>query len=323
MRKLDISWNHRKHVKNIKNAWQDRAAEKARLIRAVLDDNPKGTEQIVWVYTTWSDGRFENKAHPWVKSNLELQLYVRGKVSSEQADQFMRLIRDRVDFALENLEVKNLDTDSVILYRGHPDLIFPTRTWDSVRLYWTHEWNDGISRALSAEIMENPKFSTKFSDRLRTHRLIMETGEDRYKGEKLRSYNLEEWTFFYNPEDFQFAVKNGPLRYVQYLLAIALMRYIRDKKEHPAFMSELPTNVIDRLEFIANESLTKKNTDEINTLRDIYAFFLYLYHEVQYRHFSESETEFILEDRDKLRDIRDMLDFLRWSIKVGDFFPTN
>jgi hypothetical protein len=100
------------------------------------------------------------------------------------------------------------------------------------------------------------------------------------------------------------------------------MRYIRDKKSHPEFLSSMPTNVIERLDFIAQESLTKKNTEEIEELKDIYAFFLYLYHEVQYRHFSESETDFILEDRDKLRDIREMLASLRNAFNVADFFPS-
>jgi hypothetical protein len=50
---------------------------------------------------------------------------------------------------------------------------------------------------------------------------------------------------------------------------------------------------------------------ELQTLQEIYEFFLHLYHEMQYRHFSEGETDFIIEDRDVLRDIRDMIACLR------------
>lgn len=41
---------------------------------------------------------------------------------------------------------------------------------------------------------------------------------------------------------------------------------------------------------------------------------------MQYRHFSENITDFIIEDRDVLKDIRDMLNCLQHGCKIGQFF---
>jgi hypothetical protein len=70
------------------------------------------------------------------------------------------------------------------------------------------------------------------------------------------------------------------------------MRHIRDSKIHPPFMSELPTNIVDRLEYIWDNNLTTMNYEEIMNMRYIYAFFLNLYHEMQYRNMTTGQTAF-------------------------------
>ena len=320
MRKLDLSGDHKKHSNNIKIAWKAKLTEKMKLIQAVMDRDAMLSDGVIGIYTTWSDGRFENKAHPWVKSNLELQLYLRQEWLSLRTDSLMQSMRERVDFTLENIEQKVLDKDSIALYRWNSGLVFPTRTWDSIQLYGPEDVTRTVFQKLSEEIIRDGKLSSKFYDRLRTHKMMMSTWIEKYKWEIIESYDLQSWIFHYDPENSQFAVKNGPLRYVQYLLALALMRYIRDTKQHPDFMKELPTNIIDRLDYIKVNGLTSKSFQDIEELKDIYAFLLYLYHEVQYRNFSESATKFVLEDRDKLRDIRDMLELLSRAFRPQDFF---
>ncbi len=116
-------------------------------------------------------------------------------------------------------------------------------------------------------------------------------------------------------------MKNGPLRYVQYLLAVSLMRYIRDGKIHPSFMDELPPNINDRLTFIQDNSLTRKNPEEVEHLKEIYTFFLYMYHEMQYRHFSEGVTHFVVSDKDMLTNIKEMISCLQSAYKIEQFYP--
>ena len=99
------------------------------------------------------------------------------------------------------------------------------------------------------------------------------------------------------------------------------MRYIRDEKTHPSFMDELPPNINDRLTFIRDNSLTRKNSDEVECLKNIYTFFLYMYHEMQYRHFSEGATHFVVSDKDMLSNIREMTLCLESAYKIEQFYP--
>lgn len=275
------------------------------------------------ISTTGSDGRYENKAHPWVRSNLELQIVTTVDHSSERVARVTERLRDLVGFTIENIEHKKFWIDTLSIYDGNPDLVFPTRFFDSVTLYDPENLRSKVLRGISDEIIREGRFWVRMYDRYRTHRKMMETGEERFRGKTQQAYDLDTGIFRYDPEGHIFGVKNGPLRYVQYMLAVALMRYIRDLWSHPGFLDELPTNIIDRLEFISDNALTSKNAQELHELGGIYAFFLHLYHDMQYRHFSEGETEFRVVDTDELRDIRDMLECLREAYKVEQFFPTS
>lgn len=64
------------------------------------------------------------------------------------------------------------------------------------------------------------------------------------------------------------------------------MRRIRDHG-HPPFADSLPTNIIERLDFIQSNRMTSMNSDEIVNLQYMYAFFLNMHHEMQYRNMAE------------------------------------
>lgn len=325
MRKLDTTWNHRKHAQNIKEAWMRKAQEKGIILSRFLNEDILHSldPKEIMLSTTGSDGRFENKAHPWVRSNLELQLVTATETSPEKIEWFVKQIRDLVGFNLETIEIKRMWTDKLSIYNNNPDLVFPTRFFDSVAFFDPAGIRSRLLMGISDEVMTDGKLSSKMYDRFRVHRKIMETGSDKFHWIEYKSYDLDQWIFHYDPENYIFWVKNGPLRYVQYMLATWLMRYIRDSKRHPIFIDELPTSIIERLAFIQGNALSSKNSTELDRLIEIYEFFLHLYHEMQYRHFSEWETNFIIEDLDALRDIRDMLACLRDAYKIEQFYPVN
>lgn len=256
-----------------------------------------------------------------MRSNLELQLVTTAEHNSEQIDRLVEKMRDLVGFNLENIEIKRMGVDSLSLYNNDPDLVFPTRLFDSVPFFDPASLRSVLLRGVSDEIIADGRLSSKMYDRFRAHRKMMETGGDRFRWVEYRAYDMQEWVLHYDPENYIFWVKNWPLRYVQYMLAVWLMRYIRDSKSHPGFMDELPTSVIDRLLFIRDNALSSKTEWELERLREMYEFFLHLYHEMQYRHFSEWETTFVIEDRDILRDIRDMLACLKDAYKIDQFYP--
>lgn len=302
----------------------DKAQEKRILLGGLFNHeelhaiDPKS----IMISTTWSDWRYENKAHPGVKSNLEIQIVTTSNHSEAAVNQVLSRVSSYVGFSIENIEHKKMGAERLSLYNNDPNLVFPTRFFDSV-IFFDPSWlRSQILRWISQEIIEDGRLSSKMYDRFRWHKRTMESWKDRFKGEDIEVFNVDKWIFYYDPDNFLFSVKNGPLRYIQYMLAVWLMRYIRDMKKVPWFLDSLPTNIWDRLEYIRENSLSSKNSDEIWRLKEIYEFFLYLYHEMQYRHFSEGETKFYVQDIDTLKDIRDMMESLREAYKIEQFYPT-
>lgn len=322
MTKLYTWWNNHIHANNIKEAWKIKAEEKWLAVARFFNHATWHAidPSTIMLSTTWSDGRFENKAHPGVKSNFELQLITSSNHESEKVNSLITQMRDLVGFNLENIEHKRLWEDQLCAYKNNQDLIFPTRMFDSVAFFDPSSIRSELLKWVSQEIIADKRLTKKMLDRYHFHTRIMASWKDKYHWETYNSYNVESWEFYYNPEWNLYSVKNGPLRYVQYMLAVALMRYIHDSKSHPDFVEKLPTNIIERLQFIKDSSLTIKTHEEIDRMIEIYEFFLHIYHEMQYRHFSENITDFIIEDRDVLKDIRDMLNCLQHGCKIGQFF---
>jgi hypothetical protein len=323
MRKIDVSWNHQKHRENIKTAWLLKINEKRALFWRFFNEeiyhilDPKN----IMISTTWSDGRLENKAHPWVRSNLELQIVTKNEHETEKVNELVERIEDLVWKNIENIEHKKLGIDAISLYNNNPDLVFPTRFFDSVTFFDPSMIRSILLEWMSREIISTWKLSSKMYDRFRIHKKTMETGIDKFHWVAYEWFNINTWVIRYDPLNNVFGIKNWPLRYVQYLLAVALMRHIRDSKMHPKFMDILPTHISDRLDFIYANWLSAKNKSELSTLQSIYEFFLHVYHEMQYRHFSEWATEFIIEDHDILKEIQTMLNCLNQAYKIEQFYP--
>jgi hypothetical protein len=113
--------------------------------------------------------------------------------------------------------------------------------------------------------------------------------------------------------------KAGPLRVVQYSLAYALVRRIRDTQTHPLFVKDIPTNIIDRLAFLKTEGLTRHSEKDIRELQYMYGYFLKLHHDIQYLHLMSGGTEFFL-NPDDAKDIKAMLEAVLQLTKPEDFY---
>ena len=323
MRKIDVSWNHRKHRENIKEAGLLKVNEKRALFWRFFNEdvyhilNPES----IMISTTWSDGRLENKAHPWVRSNLELQIVTTVEHDREKVSGLIERFKDLIGKNIENIEHKRLGIDTISIYNNSPDLVFPTRFLDSATFFDPSWIRSTLLKRMTEEIASDGKLSSKMYDRFRAHKRTMLTGIDKFHWKSYRGFDIDTWILNYDPLRNIYGIKNWPLRYVQYLLAVAFMRYIRDSKTPPWFIDILPTHIFDRIEFISIHSLSTKNKNELSTLQSIYEFFLHIYHEMQYRHFSEWATEFIIEDSSIRKDIQIMLDCLDQAYKIEQFYP--
>lgn len=83
-------------------------------------------------------------------------------------------------------------------------------------------------------------------------------------------------------------------------------------------MDELPTNIVDRLEFLSESKRTNLTKREVEEYKYIYSFFLKIYHQLQYEFFFSEKTEFAI-SKDTLNDIKTMLSFLNDTISPEKF----
>jgi hypothetical protein len=176
---------------------------------------------------------------------------------------------------------------------------------------------------LSQEIIwAKSNFCKSFLSRLQRHKKIMLQWKEEFKGNTCQLFDPDTGFINYNPNEHTHGVKSWALRYIQYTLAVSLMRYIRDKWVHPEFIKELPTNIPERLDYIFDNKFTRYDSKKIEYIKYVYGLFLSIYHELQYRYFTQGETSYQIQDRDLLKDIKEILWFLEKEFKPERFFPS-
>lgn len=84
------------------------------------------------VFTTWSDWRYENKSHEWIKSNIELVIIEDESLDKDyplvkSAEELWIVIKKNISFILDFLEIKKIWKDSLTLFNNDSNLVFPTR----------------------------------------------------------------------------------------------------------------------------------------------------------------------------------------------------
>lgn len=276
------------------------------------------------IYTTWSDWRLENKSHEWLTSNMEVSIVVDPsfnlwneelKLAPRTPKQLVRIVKANVSFIIDSLDIKAIWKDSIILFENKHDLVFPTRIWDSIPIWWNAEIYNRLRYMVSEEILADPKLCRYFVDRLSFHRKLLSSPVVKFKWEPITHYDLERQLLHYNPGARNEGIKYGPLRVVQYSLALALMRKIRDTKTHLPFIEWLPTNILERIDFLVDNNLTNLSQTEAEDVKFIYAYFLKIYHQLQFENAFNWTTEFSI-SKDDMRDIAEMLIYLRDSFSI-------
>ena len=172
---------------------EERLSRVSRSLSKILEDEQ--ADGSIAIYTTWSDGRGENKIFEGPRSNVELSIFswemtdVKSGVGldhvREKSVQLINTIRKTSSFILDNIEFKKTKEDSLVLYNNQENLVFPTRIWDSYQLWGNPQMNNQIKELLSKEIVQNPKMTKHFHDRLRTHRSVLKDGALRIWGRQV------------------------------------------------------------------------------------------------------------------------------------------
>ncbi|EKE27989.1 MAG: hypothetical protein ACD_3C00111G0006 [uncultured bacterium (gcode 4)] len=278
------------------------------------------------IMTTWSDWRLENKSHEWLRSNMEFIIVEKPELEiysqhPKSAEDLCRVVSRNVSFLLDWIELKTIGSDKLISFENDNNLVFPTRIWDSLPVWWNNELYSWLRRMVSEEILSNKKLSTYFKKRLDVHNRAQKNWKSNFKNKKFEMYDLDNNLLFYDPENANEWVKYWPLRVIQYSLALALMRKIRNIWAHPDFIDSLPTNILDRLDFFKDNWYAKLSQWEMDHIKYIYAYFLKIYHQLQFEYAFSEKTEFLI-TKDDSQDIKQMLIYLSESFWVEKLLKT-
>ena len=110
-----------------------------------------------------------------------------------------------------------------------------------------------MKKEVSNEILKNKNLIEHFRKKVWEIRNILNEGKDNFKWEIKTQYDLDKGILYFSPQNYIEWVKMWPLRLVQYSYALSLMRKIRDSWTHLEFIEKIPTNMLDRLDFLLNE----------------------------------------------------------------------
>lgn len=317
--------SNKEDVFNHSHLFKEQWKERIELIKKSFNGfmNSKKWFKKKTIFTTWSDWRLENKFHSWKKSNMELSVIedptIESTTNSRTSEELIEIVKENISFLLDNFESKVVWKDSLTLFNNNSILVFPTRIWDSIPIWWNMEIYQNLRQLVSIEIIENPKMTSYFSKRLWTHKRALKSWKSYFKDHTATLYDLDKKTIFYDPDNMNEGVKYWPLRVIQYSLALALMRKIKNIWSHPDFVDILPTNIIERLDFILDSNITKMSKNEIEDLKYIYSYFLKIYHDLLYSYSSLKSTKYNI-SKDDAKDMKEMLTYLSESFVIEKIF---
>lgn len=273
------------------------------------------------ILTTGSDWRLENK--PFfddVTSFLDIVLVAPNTtLNVSRVSDLLQLMQETASFVINDVEIK-WPEDSLSLYKNERNRVYPTRIFDAFSLLGDEKLLNELKNAVIQEIADNNGIARRFADYLRVHKNVLKNHAFKIHWEETREFDLNEWIIYFDPQNHTFSVKTWPLRVVQYSLALALFRKIRDSwHQDIGFINTLPANICERLDFLLDNDLTNMSQGEVEELKFIYSYFLKIYHDLQYSYFGSWDTAYNV-DKDSLQDIKKMMSFLSDTLSVDRIF---
>ena len=292
------------HLRQYNHALQRQVSE---ALRDHLGDNYDANFVMA---TTGSDGRLEKGP----QSKIEIVVIGKGDYKEKSGDA-LNFIENGIEGSLfhPDLEFKTLGQLYIAGYNGDIEKAYPTRVSDARFLYgncgvlvesYRQLYSEIVMRDVGRRILDS-----MVSGRRRA-RQICESGKGSFKKQEICHFDLENGVAFYDSEHIDLphrgSFKFGPLRLVQYGLAVELIRKLRDKDFDLDLLENMPTNTVDRFNFFETEGRTGLTQNELSDLTDSYKFFLHQYHIAQenFRVDRQNTTSFDINDvRSRLGDI--------------------
>lgn len=256
---------------------------------------PKLPPRDIAIIVVGSDGKLER--HP--QSQTEIVVL---STYSKLALEISKTIKDYLvihhpyeHFDLEPKgipEYKALNNGYMSYAYNNPNLVYPDRMLNSIliagdRVLYNQARIETLEE-MGGDSEVGKKIRYRLKKQLSSHRVACTSGI--YNREVI--FDKDSNKQIYDEKNKKFGFKMAFLRAVQRRLDVIMARAIIDKIINPQEIISgfLPTNTIDRLDFLFKHNLIEMNSQQFEDLIEGYLWFLQRYHEIQETYKNKGST---------------------------------
>ena len=304
-----MNLNNRIHLRNHKQTKLKNQEFINRLIRNIELNRP----EEVSVGIVGSDARLENR----LISPIECVLIFEDLKNQENikiSDEIKNAIHKRFDETTiqENPFYMNLSEDT--------ELFSPARLLDYTHIKGNPELYKKRLELAKKILMtpEGKKILIRSKNMTRAHSKIMESGKQKYRGELLNHYDLDQGLATYDPQKNLWGVKQGPNRLIQFSITRDLLKLTRDNKICTQSLINIPRNTVDKLDYMHQAKLLNLSDLERSDLANNYIHFTELYHKSQEEHKKGNKIIVfdVKEMKERLKSIKRIYDQHSYFVKT-------
>jgi len=259
--------------------------------KALLTEGP-GLDKIC-IATAGSDGRKERG----FISPLDIIVY-HGGLGDGDKDVLRRALCDLKDESGQSLvdgrylEFRDIGQGSMDYAYQKEGEVFPSRVFDSNPVIG----DERILREAKLRLIEElcgdqgKSMHQRLGDRKRAARKLMMSGEQTWRGARVKHFDLEEGKAYYTDQEIDGqkvsarATKHGPLRYIQISIEQAVVGLVRALARREGTQRALeavagmPTPTIEKLDHLGRMGHIRLDDKQIESISESYGFFLETYH---------------------------------------------
>jgi hypothetical protein len=158
-----------------------------------------------------------------------------------------------------SLEHKRVDGDEKLSYYPGNTTPFPGRVIEGEFIAGNPSLVTVARRKVFDEVANDPKILAGLKEDLKVYRKVCESGLSR----KVQQFDLDTGELFFNPENKQFGLKYGVLRYVQSALSIEFFELFQRRKMSIDEYIDLPPSVEERIRYAFRKGWVANEEDMI------------------------------------------------------------
>ena len=247
-----------------------------------------------------SDARLEKGPVSPIEIILFIDNYKKCSELVKSLKEYVR-VREGISLFEDGIELKNINTNEMYKCKMRTgrntglEILSPSRIFDASYMYGSLLTYEKAKLKFVSELLfeKGKSIFRRTKNKVKTHSKVTLTGIQRYRGQEIMHYDLNEGIVFYDSENNIWSFKQGPLRTIQYALTRDFVRKIREKKNFREIL-DLPKNTISRLNSLKENGNLELSDMQLRDLKDSYKYFLWKYHisQLNYRNRNKNFVEF-------------------------------